>query len=299
MKRLALALVLGLAATPSWGITLDGSISGDGYTTATLQTIQTGFGGGFNEFAGAYAKIEGGALKLTITGKIESFNKMALFFDTVAGGENTLTKSTGAGGSNPGNDGWADRYGGFDFDAGFAADYLLIARAGNAGGDKFDVDFNSVGNTSVVETATSVFGASQTGSNANIGNGIGVAYDSSLTGGSVGGAAGSPAINPQNVLTGVELSIPLSKLGNPVGSFKVSAILSNGNFDFLANQTLGGLPAGFGNLGNDGMGGLSHINLASFDGDQFFTVTVPEPASAALIGLAVMGLTALGRRRSA
>ncbi|MEM1099018.1 MAG: PEP-CTERM sorting domain-containing protein [Planctomycetota bacterium] len=292
-SRLVTALASAALAGGAAAVTLDGSIAGDTYDTRALQTVQTGFGGGFNELAGAYVNVDGGNLNVAITGKAESFNKVFLFIDSVAGGENTITASTGSGGNNVASDGWADAFNGFTFDAGVAPDYLLLSRAGNFGGDKFDFNFSSVGSTSVDEETFDIFGGSQTGSNAAVGaSGLGVAYDSSLTGGSVGGSEGDAAIDPQNVTSGFEFVIPLSAIGNPnLADIRMTAFLTNGNIDFAANQSLGGLPLTFGNLG----GSIGTINLADFDGDQFFTV--PEPATAALLGLG--GLAMLRRRQSA
>lgn len=281
MRFFLSACLAAALAAPAMAITLDGSIVGDAYNLRSVQTIQTGFGGGFNEIAAGYVNVDGSTLNLAITGKIESFNKALVFFDTIPGaGENTITPSVGNGGNNPANDNWADRLAGLTFDAGFTADYLIIPRAGNFGGDKFDFDFSTVGNTSVVETSFDIFGGSQTGVNPSVGaSGIGVAYDNSLTGGSIGGSTGDPVAPgvAEAITSGLEFSIPLAALGNPnLGQTKISVVLSNGNLDFLANQTLGGLPVGFGNLAGPGS-----VNFESFGGLQYFQV--PEPSSVALV----------------
>ena len=100
MRRLLCLAIVGAMAAPVSAVTLDGSIVGDGYSQRALQSIQTGFGGGTNEFAGGDALVDGGNLNIAITGKIESFNKLMLFLDTAPGGENVLSQSTGQGGNN-------------------------------------------------------------------------------------------------------------------------------------------------------------------------------------------------------
>ena len=96
MKRTAsttLAAAMAMALTGhAAAVTLDGSIAGDGYGSAlAVQTVETGFGDNQSELNAAYAQISGGTLYLTITGQVESnFNKLNIFFDTVAGGQNTL-----------------------------------------------------------------------------------------------------------------------------------------------------------------------------------------------------------------
>jgi uncharacterized protein (TIGR03382 family) len=66
---------------------------------------------------------------------------------------------------------------------------------------------------------------------------------------------------------------------------------NNGGHDFWSNQFLGGAPAGTGNLGGPG-----NKDFTLIDGDQFFNVVVPEPATGALAAMA-LGLAALAARR--
>jgi len=120
------------------------------YELRSVQTVETQFGdgnpNGGSELDAAYAWVEGGTLYLMLTGNLENnFNKLNVFIDSRAGGENVLTNDANFGGNNPANDGWAAKYAGFAFDTGFDADYLLILRNGNVGGDRFDVDFAVVG----------------------------------------------------------------------------------------------------------------------------------------------------------
>ncbi|HEX7010851.1 MAG TPA: PEP-CTERM sorting domain-containing protein, partial [Phycisphaeraceae bacterium] len=69
---------------------------------------------------------------------------------------------------------------------------------------------------------------------------------------------------------------------------------NGGGHDFLSNQVLGGLSAGTGNLGEP-----RNVNFASQDGDQFFTVLIPEPASLVLCGIGGLLLASRCRRATA
>ncbi len=142
MRLLLGVLILGIAAVPLWAApVLDGTRDAS-YSTRAVQTVETGFGDNFSELNAAYAEIDGGTLYLMLTGNLESnFNKLNVFIDSVAGGQNQIGPATDEGGTNPNNDDWAENYSGvgpsasgngpgFKFDAGFAADYLIILRNG-------------------------------------------------------------------------------------------------------------------------------------------------------------------------
>lgn len=300
---------LTLAAAGLWGggvafaaPALDGVRDAAYGSAAAVQTVQTQFGDNNSELNAAYAAVEGGTLYLLFTGNLESnFNKLNIFIDSTAGGQNVVQNSANFGGTNPENDNWADKHAGMTFDTGFEADYLLTLRNGFSGGSRFDIDYAVVGGgLGNFLSAGDVFGGTLTGSNAAaLPNGIGVAFDNSNVAGILGGTGAANAAAALAVTTGVELAIPLSTIGNPAGVLKISAMINGSNHDYLSNQILGGLPAGTGNLGGDGAGGftgsLSGVDLNQFAGNQYFRV-VPEPASAMLLGAAALGLRRRRRR---
>ena len=316
MRILLGVFILAVAALPAWAApVLDGTRDAT-YSLRAVQTVETQFGDNFSELDAAWAQIDGGTLYLTLTGNLENnFNKLNVFVDSVAGGQNTIGPDTNNGGINPPNDGWATNYSGigegnsngpgFTFDTGFDADYLIILRNGFAPGARFDIDYATVGGgAGGFEAASDVFGGSLTGSNANAlpGAGIGVAFDNSNAAGVAGGTGPANQADAIAVMTGIELAIPLSALGNPnPQDIKVSAHVNGSNHDYLSNQSLGGFPAPQGNLGGDGAGGFNNdvslLDLNNYPNtDQFFTV-VPEPTSVALAGFALVGVLGFARRR--
>ena len=322
MRRILTTTFLGLAllAPAAMADTLDGSKVGDSYGSAlAVQQVQTQFGDNLSELNAGYAVANNGMLRLMLTGQVENnFNKLNIFIDSVAGGQNTIGPDTNNGGVNPGtnNDGIFDNYSGvgaggsgngpgFTFDSGFNADYVFIARNGNAGGDRFDFNFLSVGNASVAEESFDIFGGSLTGVNASVGaSGIGVAYDNSNVAGVTGGTGAADQNAALAVDTGLELWIPLSAIGDPqVGdTILISAHINGNGHDYLSNQSLGSFQPPQGNLGGDGSGGfnndVSALDLNSFAGVQFFAVTVvPEPASIGLLAMAAVGMVVRRRRK--
>ncbi|MGJ8695788.1 MAG: hypothetical protein ACSHYF_05680 [Verrucomicrobiaceae bacterium] len=264
-----------------------------------VQTIETGFGDNLSEWNAAYSRIEGGKLYLFFAGNMETnFNKVELFIDAT-------DAVTGNVFSSAGNDG-AGEMDGMVFDLGFEPDYHFIFRRGSG---KFDVDFADLG-TSEFATYIDAFPGFDEGSgplngetadNSTFGTipeEMLVAYDNSNVGG-VGGTGGNLADQDaaKEVLTGLEICIPLANLGNPSGPIKVMLLQNNGAHDFLSNQSLAGLPEFTGNLGDP-----QFVDFGTYTGDQFFvlpdTVGVQEirvtevSLEGANLTLLVSGLTA-------
>ena len=269
-------------------ITIDGTKDAGYGTAVAVQTVQTEFGNadgvaGGSELDAAYVTIEGGNLNLLLTGNLESnFNKLNIFIDSIAGGQNVIGPDTANGGVNPTNDNWAQAHSGLTFDTGFEPDFLVIARNGDAGGPRFDFDFNSVGNDGTVESSLDIFGGAFEGSATAVGaSGLSVAFDNSNIAGVAGGTLAADAAAAEAVTTGLELSIPLSALGNPAAGsiIQIAAHINGSNHNFLSNQILGGLAAPQGNLGGDGAamftGDLAGVDFNQFAGDQFFSIAVP------------------------
>jgi len=79
--------------------------------------------------------------------------------------------------------------------------------------------------------------------------------------------------HPETVTTGIEFSIPLSSIGNPSGSVKLTAFVNGGGHDFGSNQFSGtGILAG-------NVGSLFPDLENEFPGNQY--VTIPVAASVA------------------
>lgn len=251
----------------------------------SLQTVQTGFGdgnpAGGSELDAAYSRVEGSTLYLMLTGNLENnFNNLNIFIDSRPGGQNVVQTAHMFGGNNPNNGVWAGKYAGFTFDAGFAADFLLILRNGNSGGNRFNIDYAVLGaGANAFIAATNVFAGSLTGSNPNaLAPGFGVAFDNTNTGGVIGGSGAANQVAAAAATRGVELAIPLSVLDYPSGVIRVCAMINGSNHDFLSNQFLGGLPAPQINVGGDGAGGFNgsvgQIDLNDYAGNQWIEINL-------------------------
>ena len=263
------------SASAALAITVDG-IKDVSYGGAlAVQTVQTQFGDNQSEWNAAYGRVEAGRLYLMFTGNLEAnFNRLEIFIDSKAGGQSVFDSS--------GNDN-ASSMDGLVFDGGFTADYHLILRRGNDGGnDKFDLDFANLG----AQSASGYFdffgggglvGSGNTGTGVN-GSSIGVGYDNSNLAGITGGTGAADQTAALAVMTGMELSIALSDLGVD-GDIRVMLGQNNQGHNYWANQFLGGLQPPQGNLGGDENGGFTGegaIDMTHFTGNQFFTVPVPE-----------------------
>lgn len=130
--------------------------------------------------------------------------------------------------------------------------------------------------------------------------GLEMAFNNSNVAGVEGGGGAVVTGDPQNVITGLEFSIPLSALGNPTGDIKLLAYVNGTGHDYSSNQYSGtGILAGnFGSLFPD-------LEFEAAD-DQFVTIpnggpltgltTVPEPSSLVLLSVTAAACGLLRRR---
>lgn len=334
---LCFGLLAALVAPAQANITVDGTLDGDYGAPLAVQTTKTGFGdaaggspdagGGGGELDAGYAKVWNGRLYVMLTGNQEpNFNKMDIFIDSKAGGENTLsaTPEYDFQPSPPSGPWISSNLGGLTFDSGFEADYHLFGRWGG-GNYEFDiVDRAGGGSASVggdsgaaAPATTGVIAPGAGGNNTAsfISENVEFAFDNSNSAG-VGGYDFTPGadntadqVAAAAVTTGIEFSIDLDDIGSPfIGdTIRISAMYNNGDHNFLSNQILGGLPGGIDmtpNLGGDGAGNftgdLSGVDFNQFAGLQYFELVVdeevPEPTALVLAGLALTGVVASRRR---
>lgn len=245
------------------------------------QNSATGFGnatGGGQDSAGGselnqiFASIVGTTLELGITGNLEgNFNKMWIFFDGVAGGQNVLENDNADGGF-----GEINNLAGLTFDGGFTADRGMRIEIGGG--------FWSVrGFDLIAKSATEIALGGGPGDLplAAVTGGYGVSFgwdNSNVLGVDLVSAAAA-----NTATTGWEFSIDMATyFGESPSSVGISAFISNGDGGFLSNQVLPGT-GGTGNLGNPA------------DSTIGFVTAVPEPSSCLLLSLG--GLLMIRRKR--
>ena len=221
------------------------------------QTINTSFGdsnytgtpngpdANGSELDAAYGVVQNGNLDLFFAGNYENNgNHLAVFIDDGAmsggspSGQNTLNISSGWTAAGMNNS---------VFSSGFYADLLLDANdyQGQMYVDQYNL--NPTGSTNSYLGSVSLTAGIGHGSLGGIGFGLNNSNTAGVTGDVNGGAA--TASDAQAVGTGIEISIPMSALGNPT-NIKVLAAVNGGNDAFMSNQFLPGLPAGTISVGN-------------------------------------------------
>ncbi len=283
----ALALCAGSAFAQIDGSNIPADAGTNGLSLLAVQNSPTQFGNstagtqdspGGSELNAAWGTISGNQLRFSMTGNLEgNFNKMWIFFDGVAGGEQTLQNDNVDGGFNEINN-----MAGMRFDDGFEPERGIRFEVGGGflGIRGFDL---------VANTGGDIWTAGGTGDlplvNAVGGQGVTVGWNNAngmgVSDSGVAGALGATM--------GWELVIDMPTFfGSSASSVKVMAFISNGGGDFLSNQFL----APVGSTAN--LGGPSGVDLRQFPGDQFMTI-VPAPGAMALLGLS--GLVALRRKR--
>ena len=276
---LSATVAMALSAGAALAITVDGTAEAGYGAAASVQTTQTQFGdsnlgtvdnANGSEIDGLFARVESGVLYLTFAGNVESnFNKLEIFIDSGAGGENRLlgTNSNQGGFLRMADDGSGN---GLTFDAGFDADYWVSPTGGGTPYAMY-VDYVEIGSGNGYYLgqgqAGGVGGGALTGGNAPSGGGsLGVlaTIDNSNT---AGVDAGCDASSGAGVTTGLEVGIPLAAIGNPVGCIKVCAFINGSGHDYLSNQVVGPLPAGTCNLAEP-----RAVNFENITGLQYVEV---------------------------
>lgn len=192
--------------------TVDGTLDASYGTAVAVQTVRTGFGNATNgqqaangsELDAMYVVKDATFLYVFLAGNIEggNFNKLELFIDSQAGGQNIITNTNA---NVDDNNCLNTTFPGFTFDTGFSADFYITFGAGN----------NPIGfypHAADLVTLTGGFqGCNLAGNGSGVLNGCGsppaddlqVALDNSNTGG-VDGPCPPPAGNA-DVANGSEI----------------------------------------------------------------------------------------------
>jgi len=279
-------LAVGVGSLQAQTITGNLGTSGVAYgSPLAVQTINTSFGlssGGGDatgsELDAVYGSISGGSLYLFVAGNFQNNgNHLNLFLADGRTGQSTLSTTVSP----------LSAMNGSQFSSGFSATYALDLN--DYQGTLYTSTADLVNNNGGYQGAVTLTGGIGSGT---LGDGISVALNN--THASTMGASGtalSGATSGANTTTGLELSIPLSLLGNPTGSIELLAALNGGGDTYLSNQLLPGLPVSSGSLGT------ATFDFSSTPGEFVTIAPVPEPSTMVLGAAGMATLLRLRRRR--
>ncbi len=231
-----------------------------------LQDTQTQFGDavvgdqtsvGGSELNALWARIDGGTLRISMTGNLEAnFNKFWVFIDAVPGGENPLLDD-----NENGQFIEIKRMAGTRFSGGFTADHAL----------RFDVGPTFVGmklldllNNTFVDVVAAQGGVALLPlSNAGGVSGVTFGWNNANTAGVGPGDGLAPAGQAASATTGWEIEIDMGiAFGQVPEAVGLCAIIGDGSGFFVSNQAL------------PGIGGGDNVGLSE---PVFDTLTVSAP----------------------
>lgn len=224
------------------------------------QSTATNLGDNISELDQLFVKYEPDGLRIAVTGNLATDGTaLAMFFDTVSGGQNVLDTT----GFNP-PPGGPDQMTGTQFDAGFAPDHMLFINTfgGNVYVDQFV--FPTAGAATKTYRGVGAVNAGNGflsgGVNPN-GMQVGMNNSNSL------GVTDTSAAGAATADSGFELKVPFTDVGiaGTGDDFRILVFLmqSNGN---VSNQSLPGLGSGATSLG-------IAPNLSTIAGNQFASVS--------------------------
>ena len=268
---LAGGLVTVASAQP---VSIDGSYDPAFGSALASQTDATGFGLNDSELDGAYGLIVKGTLYLFFSGNLQNNGNNINIFICGAGGQSTLQAA------NPGNLGANNLsvMNGSQFSPGFLATYAFNI---NNDGNTLTVSQYDLLNNTVVDAQGILTTSGKLVANAMVDNSVVVGFNNNNI--------ESQAVDVGTGSTGLELAIPLSLLGSPIGPVGVLVDINGSAEGYMSNQLLPGLPSGSGNLGTGG-------SYSAVNGDGFNFSSKPGeyltvPVSVAPV-LTVNGLNA-------
>ncbi|MGP1347731.1 MAG: hypothetical protein ACTS3F_13825 [Phycisphaerales bacterium] len=313
------------AGTPGGPEAIDGIASANYPGPSWVQDVPTGFGNNTNPDQFAAGGSEFNALRayrddngtpgvpgddlvyVHISGNLQTnFNKIDIFFDVKAGGQNRLRNDNAdvdfnglnrMGSTAPTN--------GLLFDVDFEADYYLTLTNGIGGGGQAEI-FGSAAviftdgdpNTGTPEQAGNFVAGGVTASGPYTGAGpnggdITFLIDNSNVlgvsspGGGTGGDVPNQVPGPEAVQTGVEFVINLEEAGyDDNGQIGIAGFLMFSGWDFFSNQVIGGLPADTNSLGSPASDkSFNDSDPEGIPGNQFVTLSVPANPSTVLPAL--------------
>ncbi|MFH1746580.1 MAG: alpha-amylase family glycosyl hydrolase [Planctomycetota bacterium] len=226
------------------------------------QDNATGLGDNISELNQLFVQPQADGLLIGMTGNLDTDGTaLALFFDTVPGGQNLLN----LGDTAPPPFG-PDQLSGLRFDTGFAPDHLIFvnAWADNIYVDQFEL-LTGGGNNKTYRgqgTVNDGDGFLLGGSNPNQ---MEIALDNTNT----AGVTDTDASGAATATTGFEMVMPHTDIGvspDATGGIGLVAFLMRSNGE-ISNQWLPGLGGGYGNLGMT-------PDLTAIPGEQYAVVTL-------------------------